>query len=166
MSKRGIRHALNSHMRVTVPDHPEGVRSRVKSEFKDEVNINSIVAKMKRGISPPAWMTANTPRYEDVSNLPTSFAEAYDIVQRAEAAFDSLPLEFRREIDHDPRNIPNAPRELWERFKLTKTGPVDAVTAASTGPVGQGGTGDSDPPSNKPSGAKKRGSTPSEPSGD
>nr|QJB19876.1 MAG: internal scaffolding protein [Microvirus sp.] len=94
--------------------------TRTKQEFVKEVDINEIVSRMRRGISPPPWMTSNTPRYGDFSNLPASFQEAYAIVEAGEAAFNALPLEFRRAIDHDPRNLDKAPRELFEQFGLLK----------------------------------------------
>lgn len=101
--------------------HPlSGEPTRVKQEFKKDVDINEIVARMKRGISPPPWLTSNTPRYGDFVDLPASFQEAHEILRRGEAAFKSLPLEFRRELDHDPRNLDKAPRELFERFGLLK----------------------------------------------
>nr|QJB18917.1 MAG: internal scaffolding protein [Microvirus sp.] len=97
-----------------------GEPSRTKQEFVQEVNINEIVSRMKRGISPPLWMTSNTPRYGDFSNMPTSFQDAYNIIETADAAFKSLPLEFRRALDHNPRNLDKAPRELYEQFGLLK----------------------------------------------
>lgn len=95
-----------------------GEPSRTKQEFKDEVNINTIIDRMQKGIQPPAWMTSNTPHYGDFTNQPTSFQEAFAIVEAAELAFESLPLGFRRAIDHDPRNLDTAPRELYEQYGL------------------------------------------------
>lgn len=97
-----------------------GEPSRTKQEPKNDVNINTIMERLQKGIQPPAWMTANTPRYGDFTGMPTSFQEAYALVEKAEAAFESLPLEFRRAIDHDPRNLDSAPRELFEQFGLLK----------------------------------------------
>lgn len=119
-----------------------GEPTRTKQEFKDEVNINEIISRMKKGISPPAWMTAATPRYGDFSNMPTSFQEAYAIVEAGEAAFKSLPLGFRRALDHNPANLQNAPRELYDQYGLLKK-PARAESAnadpkAVGNPEGQG----------------------------
>lgn len=117
---------------------------RVKKEFKEEVCINNIVAKMKRGISPPSWLTANTPRYGDFSSGPQTLMEAFDVVQRAQEAFLSLPVEFRRELDHDPRNLDRAPRELFERFGLIKPKAQEGTkvpSGAAASPEGQGDQG-------------------------
>lgn len=108
MAKISIRNSLSPQRRTPHPIFT--AHSRVKSEFRKEVDINEIVGRMKRGIQPPPWMTSRTPRFEDMTSLPASFAEAWQIVADAEAAFESLPVEFRREIDHDPRNLPHAPR--------------------------------------------------------
>lgn len=133
--KRDIRSAYSDRPEV---NNPEPLApSRTKQEFKKEVNINSIISKMKNGISPPAWMTQATPRYGDFSNMPTSFMDAYNLIEKAEAAFESLPLEFRRALDHNPANLDKAPRELFERFGLLKTSeraeaPNGAVEPGST----------------------------------
>lgn len=106
--------------------HPvSGEPSRVKQEPRDQVDINAIWARAKKGILPPPWMTNRKGFYDEhFADRPTNFAEAYETVQKAEALFDQLPLEFRREIDHDPRNIDKAPRELLERFGLLKKAPA------------------------------------------
>lgn len=128
-----IRSAYSPREPVNVP--LSGEPSRTKQEFKKEVNINTIIDRMQRGIQPPQWMTSNTPRYGDFTGMPTSFQEAYEMVEKAEAAFASLPLEFRRAIDHDPRNLEKAPRELYERFGLLekKSGEASPPKSPSDG---------------------------------
>jgi len=117
-SKKVIRSAYSPRDSVNVP--LSGEPSPVKQEFKKEVNINTIVDRMKKGIQPPPWMTSNTPRYGDFTNMPSSFTEAHNIIEEGKKAFYSLPLEFRRALDHDPRNLDHAPRELYEQFGLLK----------------------------------------------
>jgi len=153
--KREIRSAFSDRKPVNNP--VSGEPSRVKQEFQDEVNINTIVRKMRNGISPPAWMTAATPRYGDFTGMPTSFQDAYNLIERAEEAFRSLPLEFRRAIDHNPANIDRAPRELFEQFGLLKK---PAGAESPTGDVDPVGTqrvqGDRDLPAKSPQGSKNR----------
>lgn len=110
-------------LREPVNNPVSGEPTPTKQEFKNEVNINEIISRMRRGITPPQWMTSATPRYGDFTNMPTSFQEAYALIETAENAFASLPLEFRRALDHNPANLPNAPRELYERFGLLKNVP-------------------------------------------
>jgi len=132
--KKLIRSAYSERKPVHVPD--DGKPSPTKQEFLKEVNINQIVSRMKNGISPPQWMTAATPRYGDFTDMPTSFQEAYALIEHAEMAFSSLPLEFRRALDHNPANLPNAPRELYEQFGLlnpeSPVGPTSVEPKAHT----------------------------------
>jgi len=87
---------------------------------------------MRKGISPPSWMTAATPRFGDFTDMPTSFQEAYALIETAEAAFKSLPLEFRRALDHDPANLQHAPKELYAQCGLLKK-PEGAADASPKG---------------------------------
>lgn len=155
MSKKLIRHAMSAPLRVpnpVLPEHPH----RVKQEFKKEVDINEIVGRMKRGIMPPPWMTSATPRYGDLTEMPVSFMEAYDIVQRAEEAFDSLPLELRRAIDHDPRRLNELTYDQYKAFGLLKTPEgSEAPNGASEAPASRGDASNSDRPAKAKPGAKK-----------
>nr|QJB19196.1 MAG: internal scaffolding protein [Microvirus sp.] len=115
-----------------------GLPTRVKQEFRTDVDINTIFAKAKAGVQPPAWLTSATPRFGDFTSS-YDMQSAFDVVEKASVAFNALPLEFRREIDHDPSKIASAPRELWERFGLvSKPVPAGAGTPA---PVGAGSPG-------------------------
>jgi len=153
--------------REPVNNPVSGEPSRTKQEFVTEVNINEIVARMRRGISPPPWMTSSTPRYGDFTNLPSSFQEAFSIMETAEKAFMSLPLEFRRALDHDPRNLDKAPRELYEQFGLLKTPEsAEQPTAAPKASGNPEGQGDRDLPVKAPQGAKKAVQKPAENSDD
>lgn len=142
-----IRSAYSEREPVSVP--LSGEPSRTKQEFKEEVNINEIIARMRRGISPPAWMTSATPRFGDFTDLPVSFQEAHAIMQKGNEVFMSLPLEMRRAADHDPRNLGKIPKNLWAEFGLLK--PVDPASPAPEAP----GSSPVDPPSNEPTGSKK-----------
>ncbi|AZL82749.1 internal scaffolding protein [Apis mellifera associated microvirus 31] len=142
-----IRAAYTPREPVHVP--LSGEPSRTKQEFKTEVNINEIVARMRRGISPPAWMTSATPRYGDFTDMPVSFQEAHAIMEAGQAAFLGLPLEIRRAIDHDPTRINEIPKELYAKFGLLK--PEDPASPAPKAP----GSPPVDPSSNEPTGSKK-----------
>lgn len=140
-----IRSAFSGSVRSFHPiveDKPH----KTQGEFKKECDINNIVKRWKDGVQPPSWMTSKTPRYGDFSDMPVSFMEAFDIMARAEDAFNSLPLAMRHELDHDPRNLDKAPRELFERFGLLKK-PVSQTDGnpSDEKPVGQG-SGDSRSP--------------------
>lgn len=129
--KEPVIRSAYSH-REPVNNPVSGEPTRTKQEFLNEVNINEIISRMRKGISPPAWMTSATPRYGDFTNLPVSFQEAYAIMQKGEEAFMALPLEFRRALDHNPLNLDKAPKELYEQFGLLKK-PVAATSEAAEG---------------------------------
>jgi len=154
MSSPKIRSAYSEREPVNVPVSNEPTRT--KQEFVKEVDINNIVARMRKGIQPPSWMTSSTPRFGDFTNLPVSFQEAHAIMAQGEAAFAGLPLEFRRALDHDPRNLDNAPRELYEQFGLLKkSDETQGGSAAADSSDTQRVKGDRDLPSKSPTGAKK-----------
>lgn len=117
--KRKIRSAYSGQVRVINPSMMEK-DSKVQREFKKETDINDIMARAKRGQFPPAWMTNKTPYYGDFTQVPKNYQEAFDVVLRAKESFDSLPLEFRKAIGNDPRNLASAPKELWEAHGLLK----------------------------------------------
>ena len=155
VEKKVIRNAF-SRVRSVHPMQDFDSKIRVKREFAKETNINTIMERVKRGIMPPPWMTSKTPYYGDFSKTPISYQEAFEIVSRAEDQFESLPLEFRRAIDHDPRKIDQAPRELFERFGLLKKPEGSAsASGASDAQVGQRVQGDRDLPGKAPPRANK-----------
>lgn len=144
------------------------VVSRVKQEMKNKVNINTIMRRAINGEMPPAWMTSKTPYYGDFTRGPVTIQDAFDVVERAEESFKALPIEFRRALNHDPRNLLSAPKELYERFGLLKKPEgEEAANAAPQSPVGQRVQGDSGLPGKAPAGAKKGvQKTPPEPKGE
>lgn len=70
-----------------------------KDSFKEECDINVIMARYKRtGALPQNY---RHPVYADVSEVP-SYMEALEVVRQAEEAFYSLPAETRLECANDP----------------------------------------------------------------
>lgn len=151
-----IRSPFSKKHRVYQPAPTEPTRT--KQEFKDDVCINTIIRRMKNGQNPPQWMTSQTPHYGDFADMPASFMEAHQIMEAGAAAFKSLPLEMRRELDHDPRNLDHAPRALFERFGLLKKpasqSPAPKEPGSSDGRTANGGK-NSQPRANQ---APKKGS--------
>jgi len=121
--------------RVFVPTSDrETLPSRVKQEPRDEVNINSIIERMRKqhGHAYP-----DVSQFRDVSNAPKSLQDAFNITQEAARLFETLPLGFRRELDHNPAALETAPRELYERYGLLKQKEVEAPKASTeTAPKG------------------------------
>lgn len=136
--------AIRKRRRSVVP--PPVGPTRVKQEFKKEVNINTIIAKMRKGVMPN--LLAGEAVFADVSEVPQNFQDAFEKVSNAAALFDKLPLGFRKELDYDPRNLMSATREMYERYGILKK--PEAPEAASGGsgvPAAPEGAGDRDLPS-------------------
>lgn len=78
----------------------EGEESRTKQSFKDECDINNLMARYEKTGQLPA-LAAAQPQYGDFADVPT-FMEACQIVQKAEEQFAALPAEVRAECANNP----------------------------------------------------------------
>ena len=75
---------------------------RVKQAFKDECDINAIMARYNRtGILPQSRIGA---LYGDVSAL-TSYQDGLDLVARIDDAFAALPSAVRARFGNSPENL-------------------------------------------------------------
>lgn len=74
--------------------------SRTKQSFKDECDVNNIMAKYKKtGILPQ--VIKKNPEYGDFSN-PVDFLESMDTVAKAQQQFEGLPAQMRERFENDP----------------------------------------------------------------
>lgn len=72
---------------------------RTKQSFKDECDVNKIMARFTRtGVLD--FASKFSPRYEDVTGA--DFQSAMDTVARANSMFQELPAELRRRFKNDP----------------------------------------------------------------
>lgn len=80
-------------------------KSRTQQQFKEQVDVNNIVAKYKKT---GEWLhlTRKNGVYADVSNI-TDYRESLDKVMQANAAFASLPSSIRVRFDNDPNQLLN-----------------------------------------------------------
>ena len=100
-------------------------------------DINLIVERARRGIMPitnPA-----IPQFGDFSDVP-DYQTAFERVQAAQAAFDSLPAAVRRRFDNDPAlllNFLNDERNKAEAVELGLLEPaqVNDLAAGTSPPV-------------------------------
>lgn len=75
--------------------------SRVKQAFKDECDINRIMAKyQKTGLID--HVRENKGNYEDYTNVPESYHEACTQVIAAEEMFMTIPSSIRAKFANDP----------------------------------------------------------------
>lgn len=74
--------------------------SLTKQSFKNECNINNIVARYKQtGVV--NHQNPNKPIFGDATNI-VSYTEAFNMVKNAEDAFMSLPAKVRKQFENDP----------------------------------------------------------------
>lgn len=139
-TRRRIVHPLNSPFAS-----PKAV---TQQHMKVESDINTIVAKARRGI-PPTNIRQDG-RFADLSNAPEDLTDAFGRVQNAIDLFEQLPAKARQELGNDPRRLLEATPEFMVRHGLAK-----ALQEPSVDPApGQGASGGTEPPQ-APKGPKK-----------
>lgn len=130
--------------------------TRAKQAFKDECDINNIMARYERtGVI--SHMQEHGPRYLDMVELPQTYHEALNQVMEAKASFDQMPAKLRKEFDNDPGNFLFAvdaaaagDADQVDRLKRLKLLPADpaqpaavpAADASSDAPGGPQGAPD------------------------
>lgn len=123
--------------------HPtSGKPSRVQQQHRDECDMNFIVKRAQRGIS-PIFINTRAPWFGDVSTVPSDLTQAWDLIQAAEAAFSELPAALRRELGNDPRNMGELTEDQIRRFNLGKE-------PLASSPEADQGSGGGRPPEKSP----------------
>lgn len=74
-----------------------------KQAFKDEVDINKIIARFEKTGMIEA-INSKQPFYGDVSDI-KDYKESLEIVKEAEALFMAMSPEIRERFDHDPQEM-------------------------------------------------------------
>lgn len=141
------RHILDDRPRVQVD---LGGETRTKQAFKDECDINNIMAQYRQtGLI--RHLAKGQPQYLDVSDVP-DFRTALDHVATVSEFFSGLPAELRANFHNDPARFMDSlddPEtvEYLKRFGVDAEG---AKTASATPEAPQEPTGgddaDKDPP--------------------
>lgn len=87
--------------RVSISMDPE--KGRTKQQFRDEVNINTIMHKYRHsGIVPKTrGDVGHYGHFEDV----TTYDQAVDAVNNANQAFAELPADVRSRFENDPQQL-------------------------------------------------------------
>lgn len=87
--------AYGPKMEVTIETGTVGA----KQSFKDECDINRIMAKYQK-TGALSWLSRNEGRYEDVSGF--EFQSAMNVVASANEMFADLPSSIRKRFGNDP----------------------------------------------------------------
>lgn len=124
---------------------------KTQQSFANEVNINEIMAKAKRGIMPE--FKQSQPVYADVSGEEYDFQVAQNIIVQAKNMFAELPEKIRERFDNNPAKLMDfmnnpANQEEAEYLGLLPkktTNPLDVSGLSDTTGDTQGGEGGKPP---------------------
>lgn len=78
---------------------PKGTKKRTQQQFKDECDINQIMAKYQK-TGALTHVAANAPHYGFADSI--DFNAAMQTITRAEQMFADLPSSLRKRFGHDP----------------------------------------------------------------
>ena len=99
--------------------------SMTQQSFKDECDINVIMAKHRRG-QLIDHVNQYQGEYADYTDVPQSYHEALNQVTEAQAMFMTLPAELRDQFNNDPgaflEFVDQADREQLDELGLTEPG--------------------------------------------
>lgn len=123
-----------------------GNESMTQQNFKDECDINNILKKYKRtGLV--EHVASHGGRYEDLSQ-PVDYQTALNVVISAQAAFDSLPSDIRKQFGNNPQEFLEFVNNPDNQAKMADLGlipqeeplqpPVAAVPLETPPPPGEG----------------------------
>lgn len=98
--------------------------------FKSQCDINVIMAQYAKTGMLPNQITI-PPEFRDNTNTP-SLEDAHNIVKGALNAFNSLPLDLRKLMDHNPQNLENFIADPNNGDFLRKHGILNKITQQTT----------------------------------
>lgn len=129
-------------------------QSLTKQSFKDETDINRIVARvLKTGVVPG---TAKQGVFADVSSL-GDYRASLHMVRDAEVAFAALPSKVRDRFDNDPVKLVTFLQDPQNRPQAVELGLIEGKAPQSPekravgDPSASGGTSSAGSASEKPS---------------
>jgi len=88
--------------RIPVQLSFKGTKTRTKSEFADEANINNIVKRCMNGAAMPTG--GRTPLFGDFSEV-ADFTSAQTLIAQANAEFEQLPSDVREKFGNDVSSL-------------------------------------------------------------
>jgi len=88
--------------RIPVQVSFKGTKTRTKSEFADEANINNIVKRCMNGAAMPTG--SRTPLFGDFSEV-ADFTSAQTLIAQANAEFEQLPSDVREKFGNNVSDL-------------------------------------------------------------
>lgn len=89
-----------NRVRPPMVERPKG--GKAQQQFKNSVNINTIMEKARRGQELP--LNQRIAQYGDVSDLP-DFAKAQQIIVDSRQMFDELPFKIKKRFHQSPQEL-------------------------------------------------------------
>lgn len=120
--------------------------SMTRQEFRDECDINTIMARYDSYLADPMASLHTEPRYVDLVNTPSTLMEAMAALKEGEDAFMRLPAIVRKEFDNDPIRFVDfacdpVNIDRMREWGLAPPAPPPAAPAANGSPDPQGAPG-------------------------
>jgi len=81
-------------------------KSRTQQQFKDDCNVNKILAKFKATGSITHIQNTQAGVYADLTQMP-SYQESLNTVVAAQRAFEEVPAKIRQRFSNDPQEFIN-----------------------------------------------------------
>jgi len=100
---------MKIYSRYDLPNHPgltfEGP-TRTQQQFKEEADINNIIAKARVTgyLTDPLKPGTNRPAYGDFSSVP-EYHSAQTIIAQANQAFGQMPSDLRKRFNNNPAEL-------------------------------------------------------------
>nr|UXQ88128.1 MAG: internal scaffolding protein [Microvirus sp.] len=106
-----------------------GTHSLTKQSFKDECNINKIMAKFQKTGAINHYM-AYAEEYGDAS--PVELSDAQQIIINAQTMFDDLPSKLRKKFNNKPEEFLEFVQNPENLAEMRKIGLANQVQEAPT----------------------------------
>lgn len=128
--------ARSEHTGLSIDTNDER-ENRTKQEFKEEVDINTILRRFN--ITGQLPENVRMPTYEDFTEV-YDFHSAANAIAQANEAFEQMPAEVRLRFGNDPSKFldfcdKDQNREEAERLGLVRPKPKETPPTTSTGGV-------------------------------
>lgn len=112
---------------IKTPMYFEPDENQAKQSFKDECDINKIMAKFqKTGLI--NHYASHAPQYGDIPAI--DYHEALNIVATAESMFEELPSEARKKFENDPEKFLEFVQNPANSEELAKLGLAHSIPEA------------------------------------
>lgn len=121
---------MEYYTRYNPPPSPEadlGSDSLTRQEFRDECDINHIVARAGAGLVNLQIPAA--PLFTDVSEVPSDYQECLEHLFNADEQFASLPSRVRERFGNDPSQLFSFLADSANRDEAVKLGLIAATVA-------------------------------------